>query len=30
MLVVELIDNVFSGRRPHTLLNGSIWESWKP
>jgi D-3-phosphoglycerate dehydrogenase len=30
MLVVDLIDNVFSGRRPPTLLNESVWEGWKP
>jgi phosphoglycerate dehydrogenase-like enzyme len=30
MLVVDLIDNVFSGRRPQTLLNESVWEGWKP
>jgi D-3-phosphoglycerate dehydrogenase len=30
MLVVDLIDNVFSGRRPLTLLNESVWEGWKP
>ncbi len=27
--VADLIDTVFSGQRPKTLLNDSIWENWK-
>lgn len=30
MNVADLIDAVFSGQRPQTLLNADIWENWRP